>query len=179
VPTILSHPVVPLTVAVALGSGVVSCRLVAAGAAASILPDLDVVGLRIGIPYGHVFGHRGVTHSLAFAIAVGLCASAFAPLLRASRWVAFMFVAVACASHGLLDMLTNGGYGIAYFWPLSGERYFFSVQPIEVSPLSVRRFLTGCGTRVLLSEAYWLWLPAGVIATSAYLTRRRLSPWRS
>lgn len=30
-------------------------------------PDLDVVGNWMGIPYEHMLGHRGLTHSLPFA----------------------------------------------------------------------------------------------------------------
>jgi inner membrane protein len=29
------------------------------------------------------------------------------------------------ASHGVLDALTNGGHGIAFFSPFLNERYFF------------------------------------------------------
>jgi inner membrane protein len=37
----------------------------------------------------------------------------------------------------LLDMLTNGGLGIAVFSPFSRERFFFPVQPIPVSPIGL------------------------------------------
>jgi len=53
------------------------------------------------------------THSVVFAFMLGGLALAFASQLRASRLAAFAFVAVSAASHGLLDMLTNGGLGIA------------------------------------------------------------------
>ena len=36
-----------------------------------MLPDADVFGLLVGIPYDSMFGHRGLTHSLLFAAAVG------------------------------------------------------------------------------------------------------------
>src|SRR5687768_9587087 len=38
--------------------------------ALSLLPDADVIGFALGIPYPHPWGHRGATHSLAFAIGV-------------------------------------------------------------------------------------------------------------
>jgi len=28
------------------------------------LPDVDVLGLVMGIPYDHMLGHRGITHSV-------------------------------------------------------------------------------------------------------------------
>ena len=37
------------------------------GAACAMGPDLDVVGNWMGIPYEHMLGHRGLTHSLPFA----------------------------------------------------------------------------------------------------------------
>src|SRR5687768_4584174 len=38
--------------------------------ALSMLPDADVVGFSLGVEYGDPWGHRGATHSLAFAAAV-------------------------------------------------------------------------------------------------------------
>ena len=40
----------------------------------SLLPDADVAGFSFGIPYSSQFGHRGATHSIAFAVAVGVAA---------------------------------------------------------------------------------------------------------
>ena len=37
-----------------------------------MLPDADVIGFRLGVPYGGMLGHRGLTHSLIFACMVGL-----------------------------------------------------------------------------------------------------------
>jgi inner membrane protein len=37
------------------------------GVACSILPDIDVLGFRLGIRYGDFWGHRGFTHSFLFA----------------------------------------------------------------------------------------------------------------
>jgi inner membrane protein len=48
VPTILTHPAVPLAMAFGLGREVVSRRLLGAGVVASVLPDLDVVAFRLG-----------------------------------------------------------------------------------------------------------------------------------
>ena len=38
----------------------------------AILPDLDVIAFNFGIPYAHPLGHRGFTHSIAFAVLWGL-----------------------------------------------------------------------------------------------------------
>jgi len=175
-PTFFSHPAVPLALAAGLGRRAVPGRLLAAGIAASVVPDLDVIGFRFGIPYGDPFGHRGATHSIAFALVLGAIAAIFATRLRTRRAIAFAFVAFCGASHGLLDSLTNGGSGIALLWPFSDERWFAPWRPIEVSPLSITRFMSGRGLEVLASELAWVWLPAAIVAALLYLLRRT-STW--
>ncbi len=158
--TILSHPAVPLALGLGLGRKVVPRRLLWAGIAASIMPDIDVLAFRFGIAYSHELGHRGFSHSLFFAVCLGLIAALAPGGFRAGRLKAFGFVFFAGASHGLLDMFTNGGLGIALWWPLSEHRLFFPCQVIEVSPFSLKRLLGGDGYRVLGSELRWVWLPS-------------------
>lgn len=172
-PTILSHAAVPLALGLGLGSRVVSRRLLIAGVAASMLPDLDVLAFRVGVAYGEVFGHRGASHSLAFALLLGLIASWAAPWLKASRRTAFLIVAASAASHGLLDMFTNGGHGVAWWWPLSDDRLFMPWQVIEASPLSLRRIASARGLDVLVSEMSWVWLPACMVGGALFALRRR------
>lgn len=172
-PTIISHPAVPIALALAAGNGRIGPRLLIAGVVASVLPDLDVLAFRLGIPYAHEFGHRGASHSLAFAFALASVALLAASQLRASRMTAFLFIFAACASHGLLDMLTNGGHGVAYFWPFSSERFFLPTRPIEASTLRLHRFLGPAGLTVLQSELRWVWLPALSLGGAAFLLRNR------
>ena len=50
------------------------------------LPDADVIGFRFGISYADAFGHRGFSHSLAFALLMGCAGFGVAPLfLHGSR----------------------------------------------------------------------------------------------
>ena len=179
-PTIISHPVVPLTLAALVGSRWWNWRLLALGVLASMLPDLDVLAFRWGIAYSHEFGHRGFSHSLAFALILGAIGALIAPILNASRWVCALFLFASCASHGLLDMCTNGGLGVAYFWPLSETRYFFPHRFIEVSPLNLNRFMGPAGLSVLHSEWRSIWLPAIVLVITCHVLRklfsRRASP---
>ena len=162
-PTILSHPAVPLAIGVGLGSGIVSPRLLAAGVIASIVPDVDVY-----LP----LEHRGPTHSLVFAFAMGALAAAAAPFLRAARLPAFLFVAFACASHGLLDAFTTGGGGIQFLWPFTSEGFFLPWQVIEVSPMSISGFFSKRGVYVFASELTWIWTSAVVVALTLFLMRR-------
>ncbi len=172
-PSILSHPAVPLALGFALGARIIPVRLLIAGAVASIVPDVDVVAFKLGIPYAHDFGHRGASHSITFAILLGALACTMAATLRASRLATFLFVAAGTLSHGLLDMLTTGGLGIALAWPFSDARLFFPVQVIQVSPIGIRRFLSEAGLRTIASELLWIWLPALVIGLSGWLVHRK------
>jgi inner membrane protein len=169
-PSILSHPAVPLGLAFVLGRERVSPRLLVAGLAASVLPDLDVVAFRLGVPYLSPFGHRGFTHSAGFALLLALAAALFAPVLRSPRRWCLGFVFVAAFSHPLLDAFTNGGRGVALLWPFTTVRFFAPVRPIQVAPLSPRAFFGPWGWRVLLSELLWVWLPVafGVGAVAAW-----------
>jgi inner membrane protein len=176
VPTILSHPAVPLALGLGLGSRVIPRPLLVAGVIASVVPDFDVVAFRFGIAYSHAAGHRGFTHSIAFALALGFLALLFADRFKASRPAAFAFILVAALSHSLLDMLTNGGLGVALLWPVSEGRFFFPVQPIEVSPLSISRVFGEAGARVFTSELLWVWLPSLAVLCLLRLVRRQNAP---
>lgn len=138
--------------------------LAAVGCAASVLPDVDALGFAAGIPYGHPLGHRGFTHSLFFAAAVALLCVPLARRLGASPGVTFAFVFASAASHGLLDALTTGGLGVAFWSPFSNERYFLPWRPILVSPISINVFFgTRKGLRVMWSELGWIWLPGALV----------------
>ena len=169
--SLFSHPAVPLAIGVALGAGIVSPRLLLAGIVGCILPDADVIAYGLGAPYASAFAHRGFTHSIFFALLCGAVAAFFAPSLKSRRWIAFTFVSVATASHGLLDAFTTGGPGIAFFWPFANERYFMPVQIILVSPIGIARFFSERGASVLLSELKWVWLPSLALAVAFYRIR--------
>jgi inner membrane protein len=159
-PTILTHPVIPLSIAYLAGPKIVSGRLLSAAVIASVLPDADVIGHAFGVPYEHPLGHRGFSHSILFALCIGLCGLCFANKLKATRTIAFLMLFFSALSHGVLDALTNGGLGVAFFSPFTNERYFFSWRPIRVSPMSLEPFLKLRGWRVFLSELVWVWFPS-------------------
>jgi inner membrane protein len=142
------------------------------GAAFAAAPDLDAIGYWLGVPYDSDFGHRGFSHSLfsaALLASVGLLAIRDRVVARGRTW---LFLFLATASHGVLDALTTGGGGVAFFAPFHHERYFFPWRPIVVSPMSVRRFFSDRGVRVLASELVWVWIPALAFAVSAVALRR-------
>lgn len=172
-PTILTHPAVPLALGLGLGHRLVPARLLGVGAVASILPDLDVLAFRFGIAYASEFGHRGLSHSLLFAALIALLGACACRWYPAGFWRSFLFLFAATASHGLLDAFTNGGFGVAFLWPWSHERFFFGPRVIEVSPLGLSRFLSERGAAVLWSELLWVWLPCLLFAAGLAAARRR------
>lgn len=171
-PTVFSHIAVPLAIGLGLGPKVIPRRLLFTGMVASVLPDADVAIMQL-VDYADALGHRGFSHSLAFAAFLGILAACCARRwLGAGPWLAFGFVALGAASHGLLDMFTNGGRGVALFWPFTDERFFFPDRPIAVSPIGLKKLLTQRGVTVALSELVWVWLPACVVIAGLRLLRR-------
>jgi inner membrane protein len=162
---------VPLALAVALGPDIVPPELLVLALVCSMLPDVDALGLWLGIPYEHPFGHRGFTHSLPFAAALAGTGTLFAPALGSDPLTAFVVLLVSAASHGVIDALTNGGLGIAFFSPFSSRRSFLPWRVIEVSPLRPSALFSRHGLRVLASEMRWVWVPCGVVALAGWGVR--------
>jgi inner membrane protein len=172
--TIFSHAIVAVALKSACPAPAVPKRLWMAGALCAMAPDLDVVSFYLGIPYGHVLGHRGITHSILFAVLLGLvCTFALYPRRRAGvrRGLVWLYLSLATMSHALLDGLTNGGRGVAFFAPFENSRYFLPWRPIEVSPIGAH-FFSRAGVEVMLNEMIWIWLPAAAFVLVAWLVRR-------
>lgn len=162
-PTILTHPA-PALLRTWFPS--LPTRVVVAAVIGSMLPDADVIAFALRVPYGSLFGHRGFTHSIFFAV---LAALLLTLAMRPPRFApAFAFIFACTMSHALLDALTNGGMGVAFFSPFSNQRYFFPWTPIRVSPIG------RLNLRVLASEARWVWLLVAVLGISgAFVTSLR------
>jgi inner membrane protein len=161
-----------LAVSTAFGfkSGKKSLKFWILSIACSILPDADVIGYRwLYIPAYEFFGHRGFFHSPFFAALISLLiVGTFyrnEVMFSWQWWKFLLYFFILAASHGILDALTNGGNGIALLSPITNERYFFPWTPIEVSPLSIKAFLSQRGLAVLISELVWIWVPCFFIVT--------------
>src|SRR4051812_29596236 len=144
--------------------------------ASAVLPDADIITFGLGINYEDMLGHRGLTHSLAFALVWGFMVvwSEFKQITRFSRewWGLVLFFFLVTASHGVLDALTNGGLGVAFFAPFDSTRYFFPWHDIEVSPLTVRQFFSEWGGAVVRSELKYIWLPCSLLWLAAWIARK-------
>jgi inner membrane protein len=149
------------------------------GVVCAVLPDIDVLSFSFHIGYGAFLGHRGFTHSILFAamVAWALATLAFPrdewDAQPATVWSYFFLCGL---SHGVLDAMTNGGLGIAFFSPLDPTRYFLPWRPIEVSPIGVASFFTSEGLAVIRSELQWVMLPAVVFVVMVRLITRRPRP---
>jgi inner membrane protein len=163
-PTIVTHAVVAAALAPLAPRGVRTSRIGIALCVLAVLPDLDVLAFRLGIPYAHPLGHRGFTHSLVFAAIVAGLVARFA--FRSWRLLPLLFAAIA--SHGALDALTDGGLGIGFLIPFSDGRFFAPVRPLSVSPLGLHHSVLP----VLRAEIATVWVPALAFAAGALLARR-------
>jgi len=176
-PSVFTHAVAAVALGAALLPRGTGPRPWFLGMVCAVLPDIDVVSFAFGVPYSAMFGHRGLSHSILFALLLSTLVTALA--FRAGQWTGerpriWVFFFAATTSHGILDAFTNGGLGIAFFAPFSATRYFFPVTPIEVSPI-VHGFFSERGVRVLASEMVWVWAPA-LVLVAVCIGVRRLYP---
>jgi len=119
--------------------------------ALSLLPDIDVIGFRLGVRYGDPWGHRGATHSLAMAIGIGVAVGLAARGVTRPAVRTALGASAVLASHGLLDTMTDGGLGCALLWPFDLTRYFAPWRPIPVAPIGLG-MLSIYGVMVILAE---------------------------
>ena len=124
--THLALGVASWSVPVALGLAPIEPAAYAAAAVASLLPDIDHPGSKMGRrlwwlawPIHLLFGHRGVTHSLlAWIAATAAAVLLVGPVIGAA-------FAVGYGSHLLGDAITGG---VPFWWPKVGRtgQYLFA-----------------------------------------------------
>ena len=99
------------------------------GAVLAISPDFDYALNWLQISRGG--WHHGFTHSIPFALVLGLVT-----IIVLKDWKARSFVvfSAAFASHALLDFLLTESMGVALWWPFTDQRYRLRLpNPIEYS----------------------------------------------
>ncbi|MEO8149236.1 MAG: metal-dependent hydrolase [Bacteroidia bacterium] len=171
-PTIFTHGFAAFTLGKTFFEKVSTTKLLIAAVICAMLPDADVIGFAFHIPYESMFGHRGFTHSICFAILLALIVKEIffreVKLNSKTGRLIFLLLFLSTVSHPLLDMLTNGGRGVALFAPFSNHRYFCPwFRPIQVSPIGAGNFFSKWGVEVLISEFKWIVLPCIVILLGA------------
>lgn len=123
-PTIMTHTAVPISIWIMLGKRIIPLQLLIVGIFFAILPDVDVVTFKFGIPYESDWGHRGFSHSILFAFSLSVLASILVRRFCARIEVVFSFLFLSILSHGVLDAMTSGGLGIGFLIPYSSKRFF-------------------------------------------------------
>jgi inner membrane protein len=101
----ISHAYVALSLSSSFPARQLPRRWLVLGMAWAVVPDIDVIGFQFGIRYGDLLGHRGITHSLAFAALLSILVAACVPrqkLQQTKRSILALFLFVVTASHGLL-----------------------------------------------------------------------------
>ena len=142
----------------------------------SILPDADVLSFKFGIPYESFWGHRGFTHSLVFAFLISaIVMFVFYWKINwqlRTWWTIFLCFFISTSSHGLLDAMTDGGRGVAFFSPFDNSRYFLPWRPIRISPVGASKFFSDWGLQVIKSELVWIALPCVAYLSAIKIFRK-------
>lgn len=158
-PSSIAHALTALPVGAALLPTDIPRRVWIAGFACAVVPDIDAIGRPFGFgDLAFLGGHRALTHSLPFAIALSFVVVAFLCRHAAARkdcGRTTVLLVVATASHGLLDTLTAYGEGVTLLAPFSMQRYTAPWHPLNG-----------------LNEITWIWLPALLVFGVVTLLRR-------
>ena len=128
----------------------------------SLLPDLDYVGVMLGVPDAGPCGHRGATHSLVLPLLVAVAAAAMRPREGLSRWRLGLICGLVVASHPFLDALTVDSRGVPLLWPISFTRFQMPWRPIPNAPCGFE-FVSLTGLRVASVELL-MFLPLLLLA---------------
>jgi len=141
-------------------------RVMTLAAVCAVAPDLDLIGWPFGVPFEAPLGHRGLTHSIPFAVLTGITAAGvFLRMLPTrDRAIAGVILILATATHSVLDALTTySPTGPAFWAPFSNARYRFLWTPLT----GEGGFRTSFG-----QEALYVCLPALVVIVGIAWWRR-------
>ena len=159
-PSSIGHALVATAIGSPLAPAAPTRRYWIAGVLCAVLPDLDAVGRPFGWgDLAFVGGHRALTHSIFFALVLGLVVAELA--FRDVRWQGYRgriiaYLVLATASHGALDVFAPYGDGVEFFSPFSAVRYAAAWRPLD-----------------LVNEILWIWFPA--VLTIVIVRRLRTS----
>ncbi len=164
--SVFGHAITAIALGKSVKKSIINWKFWTLGILCSILPDADVIGFGFGIPYNSFWGHRGFSHSFLFAFILGVLIVIIfyrKHLSKLSRFALLLYFTLSTASHSILDAMTNGGLGVAFFSPWDTTRYFFPWRPIKVSPIGVESFFSERGLQVIYSELIWIGFPCLLI----------------
>jgi inner membrane protein len=140
----------------------------------ALAPDIDYLGVMMGIANSGPCGHRGATHSLIPPLIAALLAAKLAPRFALSPWRAATLCGLAVASHALLDAMTIDSRGVPLLWPVTFARFQMPWRPIPNAPCGLE-YLSGEGLRVARIELLQF-LPVLVLALRPSRAKPALVP---
>ncbi|HWO01923.1 MAG TPA: metal-dependent hydrolase [Blastocatellia bacterium] len=177
-PSAFSHAVASIALGRAYTTRPLPLRFWVLSSVCAMAPDIDVLANRFGFDYTTMLGHRGLTHSLFFAIALsGLVVLLFfrKPVDgMMGRLALFAFFFAATASHSVLDAMVDGTLGVAFLAPFSPARFFLPWRPIVSSPIGLA-FFSSAGATTIVNEFVWVWIPSLIVILAPWLRSRFLS----
>ena len=175
--SIISHAAAGAALSIAFAPDDAPGRYWPVAIATAVLPDVDSLLYYFRVSYSYTLSHRGFFHSPFLGLIISFLLMFFFfrdQTLFSARWFRYFFIFfLVWTSHGLLDALTNGGRGVAFFSPFSSERYFFPWTPIQVSPMRIKSFFTSRSWSVFKNELVWIWLPGLALVFLSRMVR----PW--
>lgn len=142
------------------------------GIIGGVIPDLDIILVKIMGPFAEFQYHRGFTHGLVFCLFLGYCMGEILYQYHRnqgySRYVWHQLMIGSITTHPLLDIFTS--YGTQLFWPFTNWRVASSsvsvVDPFYTMPLLA---ILLCAYKNTTSEKIWKTNNFFLVLTTAYL----------
>ena len=112
-------------------------RLFALAALLSITPDLDVLIYIAFRPLGMI-PHRGITHTIVFALFVGVFMGIVCRRFLGLTYLrVFLIFSAVFLSHSLLDYLMGCGPAVPFFWPISEQGFLLPFRLVPTAYYSL------------------------------------------
>jgi len=152
------------------------------GAIAGTIPDLDVIPGQWMTTVDALAFHRGISHSLLFAIAMAPLLSAIARRIHGKerggywRWTLLFFLVLL--THALLDCFTT--WGVQLFWPLEHRiawKSIFVIDPFYTLPFLICLIWAITKPRQSTIRKRLAW--SGIAISTAYLGLTVFNKWQA
>lgn len=178
--SVVAHAAAALSLGALFRSTALPTRFWVVAGIAVALPDLDAVLRPLGDLEAEqvVGGHRGLTHSIPFAMALAALivrSRVMGPGWIGSKVSLWIWLSLAMAAHGILDTLTQYGEGVALLAPFSWHHFKSPWTPLATG--GACRGIVACAVRGLSNELLWIGVPSlMLVGLSRVLRKPRQAP---
>jgi inner membrane protein len=169
--TLITHIALPLIARIAIAPThalpkSIDRRCFAAAVIGSCIPDIDALGPLFDAREPSLFAARGFSHSLVFAAIFTLIVAAlfFRSASTRARSIAIAIVFASTASHGIVDAMSVGDVGVAFFAPFSSTRFFLPLRVIAACPNAPPEHIGAWIKLLAANELLFILAPAFLIA---------------